>query len=143
MSTPASTVLLALALLSPSLATQQLPDGFIAEPIAGGWASPVGLCWLDQTRLLVAERDGRVWYVENDVKKNLVYDIASETLINGDRGLLGIATAADFDTTGWLYLFYVVDQNGNDRAALGFSRLIRVHTSFDVGGNLVADPLSR
>jgi glucose/arabinose dehydrogenase len=143
MSHPAPSVLLALALLSFAPAAQQLPDGFIAEPIAGGWASPVGLCWLDQTRLLVAERDGRVWYVENDQKKNLVYDIHEETLTNGDRGLLGIATAPDFDLTGWLYLFYVVDQNGNDRAALGFSRLIRVHTSFDLAGNLVADPLSR
>lgn len=143
MSIPAPLVLLALALSSPAPAAQQLPEGFVAEPIAGGWESPVGLCWLDQTRLLVGERDGRVWYVENDVKKNLVYDIASETLTNGDRGMLGIATPPDFDLTGWLYLFYVVDQNGNDRAALGFSRLIRVHTSYDGDGNLVADPLSR
>jgi len=134
---------LALALLALPALPQSLPDGFVAEPIGSGWASPVGLCWLDETRLLVAERDGRVWYVENDARKNLVYDIASETLVNGDRGLLGIAVPPDFDLTGWLYLFHVVDPNGSDRAPLTYARLIRVRTSYDTAGNLVADPASR
>lgn len=143
MSNPAPTAVLVLSLLAGAPASQQLPDGFVAEPIAGDWASPVGLCWIDETRLLVAERDGRVWYVEDDVKKNLVYDISGETLTNGDRGMLGIAVPPDFDLTGWLYLFLVVDPNGNDRAALSFARLIRVRTSYGPGGELVADPLSR
>lgn len=134
---------LALVLLAVPTPPQSLPEGFVAEPIGTGWASPVGLCWIDETRLLVAERDGRVWYVENDARKNLVYDIASETLVNGDRGLLGIAVPPDFDLSGWLYLFHVVDPNGSDRANLSYARLIRVHTSYDPSGNLVADPASR
>src|SRR6185436_10102127 len=124
-------VTLAAALCAAHPSAQTLPAGFVLEPIGTPWNNPVGLCFVDAQRLLVAERDGRVWYVENDVKKNLVYDIASETLIYGDRGMLGIAVPPDFDLTGWLYLLLVVDNNGGDRARLGFSRLIRVRTEYD------------
>src|SRR5688572_28664948 len=94
------------------------PDCFVAEPIGSGWERPVGLCFLDQQRLLVDERDGRVWFVENDQRRNLVYDIHAETLINGDRGLLGMAAHPGFDEQGgWLYLLLVVDnQGGGDTA---------------------------
>jgi len=121
---------------------QELPSGFTTQVVGSSWQSPVGLCYLDQDRLLVAERDGRVWYVENDQKRNLVYDIHAETLTNGDRGMLGIAVPADFDTSGWLYLLLVVDVNGNGNANLGFSRLVRIQTHYE-GGDLVADPATR
>ncbi|NOT30181.1 MAG: PKD domain-containing protein [Planctomycetes bacterium] len=130
-------------------AAAQLPAGFVAEPIGSGWAQPVGLCFLDEQRLLVAERSGRVWYVVGDQRKNLVYDIAAETLVNGDRGMLGIAVPPGFDDPAsagfrWLYLLLVVDiNNGGDNASKGFSRLIRVRTEYDGDGNLVAQPGTR
>src|SRR5688572_15601489 len=132
-------------LLAAHASAQILPEGFVAEPIGSGWASPVGLCFLDEQRLLVAERDGRVWFVENDQRRNLVYDIHAETLINGDRGLLGMATHPGFDEQGgWLYLLLVVDnQGGGDTAQLGYSRLIRVLTEFDGNGDLLALPETR
>jgi glucose/arabinose dehydrogenase/PKD repeat protein len=124
-------------------AAQELPAGFIAEPIGSGWQSPVGLCYLDAERLLVAERDGRVWYVEGDEKRNLVYDIEPEALINGDRGMLGMAVSPGFGTEGWLYLLLVVDnQNGPDGAQLAYSRLIRVRLETS-GNELVALPATR
>jgi glucose/arabinose dehydrogenase/PKD repeat protein len=139
-----------LAILAARGSAQVLPTGFVAEPLGDGWQGPVGLCFLGEGELLVAERGGRVWYVEEDpqgtwVKKNLVYDIEPETLVNGDRGLLGIAAHPDFDADGgWLYLLLVVDvQNGEDRAALGFSRLVRVLTEYDGAGNLLALPATR
>jgi len=123
---------------------QILPNGFVEEPLGSGWNNPVGLCFLDERRLLVGERDGRVWYVEDDQKKNLVYDIEAETLINGDRGMLGIAATPGFDQSGWLYLLLVVDiQRGPDSSRLGFSRLIRVWTEYDANGELVAQPATR
>jgi glucose/arabinose dehydrogenase/PKD repeat protein len=135
---------LLLAVLAARAAAQELPPGFVSEPIGSGWVQPVGLCWLDERRLLVAERDGRVWYVVDDQKRNLVYDIGAETLVNGDRGMLGIAAAPDFDVSSWLYLLLVVDvENGRDRANLGFSRLIRVRTELDAAQNLVALPETR
>jgi glucose/arabinose dehydrogenase len=132
-----------LALGAPA-AAQILPRGFVEEPLGTGWNSPVGLCFLDEHRLLVGERDGRVWYVEDGAKKNLVYDIEPETLVNGDRGMLGIAATPGFDQSGWLYLLLVVDiQGGPDSARLGFSRLIRIWLDYDSSGNLVAQPATR
>jgi glucose/arabinose dehydrogenase len=133
------------ALLAAPAAAQILPDGFVAEPIGAGWQSPVGLCFLDEQRLLVAERDGRVWFVQDGLRRNLVYDIASETLVNGDRGLLGITVQPDFGPGGgWLYLLLVVDTHGGgDTAPLGFSRLIRVLTEYEADGDLVAQPATR
>jgi glucose/arabinose dehydrogenase len=134
----------ALSLGAPTF-SQSLPPGFVAEPIGSEWQSPVGLCFIDATRLLVAERDGRVWFVQDDLKRNLVYDIHSETLINGDRGLLGIAVHPGFDEEGgWLYLLFLVDpQDGGDRAQLAYARLIRVLLEYDPSGALLAQPESR
>ncbi len=122
----------------------RLPPGFVLEPIAGGWDSPAGLAFIDETRLLVAERDGRIFYVEDDQRHNLVIDLREETLVNGDRGMLGIAVDPSFDLNGWLYLLYVVDTNaGGDGDPLAYSRLIKVRTELDAGGNLLALPGTR
>src|SRR5678815_4791842 len=79
----------------------QLPTGFIAEPIGTGWVAPTGLAYIDDSRLLVCEKSGRVWLVANDVKKNLVLDLGLEALNNGDRGILGIAIDPSFETNGY------------------------------------------
>ncbi|TAH36426.1 MAG: hypothetical protein EYC70_11550 [Planctomycetota bacterium] len=132
-------------LLGARAAAQQLPAGFIAEPLGRDWVLPVSLCFLDDGRLLVAEKPGTVWFVENDEKKTLVLDLQAETLNNGDRGLLGIAVDPDFGQNGLLYLLLVVDPNADNVEAEQetFGRLVRYSTHFDAQGNLVADPASR
>ena len=50
--------LLAAACLLPcasSPSAQELPAGFVLEPVGSGWQSPVALAWIDSSRLLVAE----------------------------------------------------------------------------------------
>ncbi len=139
-----STLLLALA-AEARADGPVMPTGFIAEPIGSGWVAPTGMVFLDGTRLLVCEKSGRVWFVENDLKKNLVLDLSAETLNNGDRGILGIALDPQFDSNGYLYLLLVVDpnQDGSELEQSTFSRLVRYTTSFDAGGNLLADGSSR
>ncbi len=122
-----------------------LPVGFVTETIGSGWSQPVGLWYLDAQRLLVAEKAGRVWYVEAGLKKNLVLDLSSEVLTPTDRGLLGIAAHPQFDLNGWLYLLLVVDPDGDgvDDEQESFSRLVRYALSWGAGGDLLADPQSR
>lgn len=140
-------LLLAASLFLSSVAVgQSLPPGFVLEPIGDGWSAPVGLVHpdpLDPTRMLVVERSGRVWWVVDGQKVNVVLDIADETLVNGDRGLLDVAVGPDFFADGWLYLLYIVDERGNDSAALAFARLMRVRTAFDASGALLAVPGTR
>jgi glucose/arabinose dehydrogenase len=123
-------------------AAQELPAGFIAEAIGSQWTQVMRLCYLDERRLLVAERDGRVWYVLDDQRKNLVYDIVAETQTNGDRGLLAIAAAPDFELSGWLYLLFVV-AGGGPGVPSTYGSLIRVRTEFDAQGDLLALPTTR
>ena len=134
--------------LSTSIRAQSLPPGFVTEPIGSGWNAPVGVVYpypSDPSRLIVAERDGRLWYVRDDERVNQIIDLETETLTNGDRGMLGIATDPGFDDEGgWLYMLYVVDvANGPDQAQLGYSRLIRMQALFDEAGELHALPETR
>ncbi len=137
---------LALSCLAASAAAQSphLPGGFVSESIGGDWRTPVGLCYLDEHRLLVAEKRGTVWLVQDDVKRNLVLDLRGETLDNGDRGLLGITADPDFAANGRIYVLYVVDPNGGANLHQPtFSRLVRYETRTDPLGALVALPGSR
>jgi glucose/arabinose dehydrogenase len=122
-----------------------LPPGFVAEPIGIGWSKPTGLAFIDATRLLVAQKNGQVWYVENDNVLNVALDLQVETLNNGDRGILGIALSPDFATTGFVYLLLVVDPDadGIDNEKEAFSRLVRFTFVDNGSGNLLADPSSR
>jgi glucose/arabinose dehydrogenase len=138
---------LALSLLLARAPAQELPAGFIVEPIGSSWTSPVGIAYLDPldpARLLVAERDGRVFLVEDGIRRNQVLDLSAETLVNGDRGLLGIAVAPDFLASGWLYLLHVVDPTGGGEGdPLAYSRLLRVRSEFQPDGELHELPGTR
>ncbi len=139
----AATLLLALAARSNALPT--LPPGFASLPIGGSFVNPTGICIFAPGKMLVCEKRGKVFYLENDFKKNEVIDVSLEALDNGDRGLLAVATDPDFAINGWMYLLIVVDPNldGNDSEQFAFSRLVRYQTSFDASGNLVTNLGSR
>ncbi|HEX9794314.1 MAG TPA: PQQ-dependent sugar dehydrogenase, partial [Planctomycetota bacterium] len=132
------------AVVAP-LSAQDLPPGFVAEPIDRDWQVPLKAVFLEPGRMLVAEKAGKVWYVENDVRKNLVVDLPLETLNNGDRGLLGIAADPQFASNGLLYLLLVVDPNGDgiDSEQESYGRLVRYGTYTDAQGNLLADHATR
>ncbi len=135
-----------LALALPTFAGgPTLPPGFIAEPIGTNWNAPTALAFIDQDELLVGLKGGRVWYVQGDLVKNIVVDLAVEVLNNGDRGILDVAVDPQFALNGYIYVLLVVDpnQDGNDGEQESFSRLVRFTTAYDVTGALVADPLSR
>lgn len=128
-------------------AVPTLPAGFISLPIGGSFANPTGLAILGPSKLLVCEKRGTVWYLDQDLKKNQVLDLQQEALDNGDRGLLGVAVDPDFTLAsgGWLYLLLIVDPNQDfvDNEQFSFGRLVRYQVALDGGGNLVANPLSR
>ncbi len=99
---------------SPSLAW---PPGFSSAPIATGWNQAVGLMYADfehdpgvDSRLVVWEKSGRVWLVENGVRNPTpLIDLSQEVGDWRDYGLLGFAIDPDFHHNGFIYLLYVVD----------------------------------
>ena len=103
-----------------------LPPGFIETPIAMG-LDPTAMTQTPDGRILIAEKYGAVRVVENG---ELLQDpmILLDVDNYNERGLSGIAVHPDFETNGYLYLYYTVPN-------AGFNRLIRVKAS----GNY-ADP---
>ncbi len=111
----ALTVFTWLALLTP-LPALTLPPGFAEQTIGTGWTDPVGVA-IDPSpqgadRLYVWERAGRVWIVENGVKLAVpLIDLHDEVAAWGDHGMLGFALHPNFQESGFIYLFYVVDRH--------------------------------
>ena len=95
-----------LALLAPggAQAATLVPVGDFDSPIAA--ASPPR----DSTRLFVAERGGRVWIVRNGTKvRDAFLDIVDQVATDGERGLLSIAFAPDYEASGRFYVYLTAE----------------------------------
>jgi glucose/arabinose dehydrogenase len=137
-----------LAVLAPlPAAAIQLPPQFVADDVVtsgGPLDNPVAIAFLPGGRLLVAEKDGRVWSVKNGVRSaSPMVDLQNEVLGNGDRGLLGIAVDPNYPSNRSIYVLYTVDPDtdGVDTNDAAFGRLARYQVSA-VDSNVV-DPASR
>ncbi len=87
-----------------------LPVGFADVPVNATWQQAVGLTFAADGRMLVWEKGGRVWTVENGVKlPTPLIDIVEEVGDWSDFGLLGVALDPQFLVNGRIYLMYVVD----------------------------------
>ncbi len=74
-------------------------------------AAPPG----DGTRLMVVQQDGLVLLVKDGVLQDKPFlDLREATRADGEKGLLSIAFAPDYETSGLLYAYYN-DPNGDVR----------------------------
>ncbi len=98
-----------LALLSLA-ARAELPPGFGDVLVLGGWNQAVGMTFAPDGRLFVWEKAGRVWIVQNGVRRpSPLIDISEEVGDWVDYGLIGFAIDPGFYANGYIYLLYVVD----------------------------------
>jgi VCBS repeat-containing protein len=104
-----------LAILAPgpsALRSATLPAGFIEQDISGFWPEVAGITFETNGVGYIWERSGKVWIMENDVKRATpLIDISEEVGAYDDYGLLGFALHPDFRQNGYLYLLYVVDHH--------------------------------
>ncbi len=97
-----------LLLASPALASW--PTNFFTFDVASGWNQPVGLTFAADGRMLVWEKAGRVWLVENGVRAATpLLDLSEEVGDWRDYGMLGFTLDPDFLSNGRIYAAYVVD----------------------------------
>ena len=90
-----------------------------------GFQNAVGLCpFPASSRLVVWEREGRIWSFENrpDVsERKLILDIHNQTQGWDDSGLLGVAFHPNFASNHYIYVWYArvppgtVEGNPNQR----------------------------
>jgi glucose/arabinose dehydrogenase len=133
---------------APTLHLQAVPGVAFSAPV---WVGGAG----DGTSALyVVEQDGVVWRVVGRTKTRFL-DIRRSVLANGEQGLLSIAFAQDFRTSGRMFAYFI-QPNGNGlvrqylvrrgRVVSGSGRdVIRVPLSPPTasnhnGGNLWAGP---
>jgi glucose/arabinose dehydrogenase len=94
-----------LALAAPATATAApsfVPVGDFDSPIFAT-APP-----RDSTRLFVVERGGTIQVVRNGVPQPTPFlDVSGEVDLNGERGLLSMAFAADYEQSGLFYIYMV------------------------------------
>lgn len=84
----------------------KLPDGFVQEVVASGFERPTSFALLPGGRVLVAEKRGLVWSVEDSViSRPARFDLRSRVADYGYRGLLAIEPDPT-DPEG-LYVLYV------------------------------------
>lgn len=81
------------------------------------------------TMLLVAEKTGQLWVVENvssssdPIQTTLVIDLAPRMCVNGERGLGGVAFHPSYPTLPYIYMHYNYDKyndcyNGENKRGL-------------------------
>ncbi len=105
------------AFLTAVLPAATLPPGFTESDIGSGWENPVGITFGpnsagNKDRAYVWDRYGRVWIVEDGVKRSTpMLNIMEETAAYGDYGMLGFALDPDFLQNGFVYALYVVDRH--------------------------------
>lgn len=85
------------------------------EPVAGGFDKPLFITHAgdDTGRLFVVEQSGRVLVLNKDgaVSARPFVDLSDRISTGGERGLLGLAFAPDYETSGRFYVDYT-DRSG-------------------------------
>jgi glucose/arabinose dehydrogenase len=89
--------------------------------IASGLENPVFLTAApgDSTRLFVLEQEGRIRVIRNDTLLPIPFLALEDSVANGnEQGLLGLAFAPDYATSGAFYVF--TTDNGDDISVLRY-----------------------
>jgi glucose/arabinose dehydrogenase len=123
-------VLVGLLVCVSSASATDLPAGFgETDVVVGNLNAPTAVAYAPDGRIFMTEKGGRVMVANpGSTTPTTLLDIEDKVNDYSDRGMLGIATDADFASNGFLYLLYVVELNPliPDSDAPMVSRLTRV-----------------
>jgi glucose/arabinose dehydrogenase len=95
------------------------------EEVVSGVKVPWGIVWLSDGSMLYTERSGELIHVVNGTKTEV--QGVPEVYARGQGGLLDIELSPDYSSTGWIYLSYSEEENGEG----GNTTLIRARLEDD------------
>ena len=92
------------------------PDAFRVRRVGAGFTIPVFLAGIPDGsgRVLVVQQGGLIRILDpatGTIAPTPFLDVSAQTTTTGERGLLGLALAPDFNATGTFYIF-MTDPNG-------------------------------
>nr|WP_232313367.1 PQQ-dependent sugar dehydrogenase [Enterovibrio coralii] len=76
------------------------------ETVASGLNHPWSLIFLPNQDMLVSERNGQIVKVDKQGKVTKISGLPDELVARGQGGLLGLALAPDFETSGTVYIAF-------------------------------------
>ena len=102
-------------------------QGFVDESVIGGLTLPVAFTTLPDGRVLIAEKAGVVRIVSGGrLLPDAFIDLRDHVNDYWDRGLLGLAADPAFAQNGFVYLFYVHEDDPFTYSGPKTSRVVRV-----------------
>lgn len=104
--------------------TKQRP--FAVQPVAS-FDTPWAIAFLPDGRMLVTEKPGRLFLTAQDGQKLTVAGVPA-VAASGQNGLLDVAVAPDFASSGTIYLTYIGTGSDDGRLVLARSRLATAAT---------------
>jgi hypothetical protein len=103
--------------------------GFVDDAVTSGLTLPVAFATLPDGRVLIAEKAGVVRVVSGGrLLPDAFIDLRARVNDYWDRGLLGLAADPAFAQNGFVYLFYVHEDDPFTYSGPKTSRLVRVTT---------------
>lgn len=96
---------LVFVVISPSAQTGNFPENFSSSIFVNGLSSPTAMAFAPDGRLFVAEQGGALRVVKNGTLLSTPFLTAS-VHNTGERGLLGVAFDPDFESNGFVYIYY-------------------------------------
>src|SRR5690349_6487516 len=88
--------------------------------ISTGLTEPTAITFTPDQRMLIAQRDGRIWVVQPgaaQIDPTPFLTITNINVIDGERGLVGIVLDPAFATNGYYYVFYTANSPLRDRVS--------------------------
>jgi len=98
-------LLVCLLFSSISLRAEQSP--FAVSQLTSGLKIPWGMTLVTENKLLITQRRGSIVLLDLTSAKVAPVSGGPKVLAQGQGGLLDVATAPNFNRTGWLYFTYV------------------------------------
>src|SRR4051794_26374862 len=92
-------------------ASASVPTGFTDVSVAAV-PEPTALAFTPDGRMLVASQSGQLWVVHGTTRNaQPALDLTARICSNSERGLLGVAVAADFAQKHWVYLYWTINKH--------------------------------
>ena len=112
-----NTVTTVIPVSSPAFTPQMTVTNLGVRTVVSGLNQPTSMAFIGANDFLVLEKPtGRVVRVRNGISQGAVLDLAVNSA--SERGLLGIALHPNFNTNGFVYLYWTESLSGVDSTAI-------------------------
>ncbi len=118
-----------------------VPSGFVEQSVVSGLSRPTSMAALPDGRWIVSEQSGKLRIVKNN-QLLVTPALTITTDSTGERGLLGVTLDPDFNSNGYVYIYWTVKSSTRTNAV---SRYTLVGDKVKSGSGkrlLTLDPLT-